>query len=154
MANTYTQLYIQAVFAVKFRHGLIQPHWREELYRYMTGIVQHNEHKLIAINGMADHVHVFVGLNPKQSISDLLQEVKANSSRWINEKKLTPGRFEWQSGFGAFSYGHSQIDEVVKYIQNQEQHHRKRTFLEEYASFLRLFNVDFDERYVFTGPID
>lgn len=153
MPNTYTQLYVQLVFAVKHRHGLVQSTWREDLYRYMTGIVQNGGHKLIAINGMPDHVHLFVGLNPKESISDMVQGLKANSARWINEKRLTPGRFEWQTGYGAFSYGHSQIDAVVKYIQNQEEHHRKRTFLEEYVAFLERFNVPYDERYVFVEPI-
>lgn len=149
MANTYTQIYIHTVFAVKHRYGLIKPVWREDLYRYMTGIVQNSGHKMLAVNGMADHVHVFVGLNPKQSISDLLQDIKGDSSKWINEKRLVHGRFEWQSGYGAFSYGQSQIDEVVKYILNQEEHHRKRTFQEEYTGFLKQFKVEFDERYVF-----
>lgn len=149
MPNTYTQIYIQTVFAVKHRHGLIRAEWKGDLYRYMTGIVQKQGHKLIAINGMPDHVHAFIGLNPKQSISELIQYLKMDSSKWINESRLTPGRFEWQTGYGAFSYGHSQIDNVVKYIQNQEEHHRKRTFLEEYVLFLDKFNVPYDERYVF-----
>lgn len=149
MANTFTQLYVHAVFAVKHRHGLIRAEWNENLYRYMTGIVQKQGHKLLAINGMADHIHVFVGLNPKQSVSELMQYLKMDSSKWINESKLTVGRFEWQTGYGAFSYGHSQIDDVVKYIQNQEDHHRKRTFLEEYTAFLNKFDVPYDERYVF-----
>ncbi|TAE23412.1 MAG: IS200/IS605 family transposase [Cytophagales bacterium] len=149
MPNTYTQIYIQTVFAVKHRHGLIRSEWKEDLYRYMTGIIQKQGHKLIAINGMSDHVHVFIGLNPKQSISELLQYLKMDSSKWINENRLVQGRFEWQTGYGAFSYGHSQIDDVVKYIQNQEEHHRKRTFLEEYTLFLDKFNVPYDERYVF-----
>ena len=154
MANTYTQLYIHAVFAVKHRHGLIKPAWREDLYRYITGIVQNSGHKMLAINGMADHIHVFVGLNPVQSIASLLQAVKGDSSKWINENRLVPGRFEWQSGYGAFSYGQSQIDVVVQYILNQEEHHRKRTFLEEYTGFLRQFNVDFNEQYLFTNPLE
>lgn len=149
MPNTYTQIYIQTVFAVKHRHGLIRAEWKGDLYRYMTGIVQKQGHKLIAINGMPDHVRAFIGLNPKQSISELIQYLKMDSSKWINESRLTPGRFEWQTGYGAFSYGHSQIDNVVKYIQNQEEHHRKRTFLEEYVLFLDKFNVPYDERYVF-----
>lgn len=149
MPNTYTQLYIQTVFAVKHRHGLIRTAWKEDLYRYITGIVQNQGHKLLTVNGMPDHVHAFIGLNPKQSVSELMQYLKMDSAKWINEKRLTPGRFEWQSGYGAFSYGHSQIDSVVKYIQNQEEHHRKWTFLEEYMAFLQKFNVPYDERYVF-----
>lgn len=149
MANTYTQLYIQFVFAVKHRHGLIQSGWKDDLYKYITGIVQNQGHKLLAINGMPDHLHIFVGLNPKQSISALLQDIKSDSSTWINDQKRTTGKFEWQTGYGAFSYSHSHIDAVVKYIDNQEEHHRKRTFTEEYIDFLRKFDVPYDERYVF-----
>ncbi len=149
MANTYTQIYLQTVFAVKHRHGLIQSAWKETLYRYITGIVQNQGHKLLAINGMPDHLHLFMGINPKQSISDLMQDVKGDSSKWINDNHHTKGRFEWQAGYGAFSYGQSQIDVVVKYIQHQEAHHRKYTFMEEYTTFLRKFNVPYDERYLF-----
>ncbi len=149
MANTYTQIYVQAVFAVKHRHGLIRTDWQEDLYRYMTGIVQKQGHKLIAINGMPDHIHAFIGLNPKQSISELMQYLKMDSSKWINDQKLVRGHFEWQSGYGAFSYSHSQINTVVQYIKNQQEHHREKTFLEEYALFLRKFEVPHDERYVF-----
>jgi putative transposase len=153
MPNTYTQIYVQTVFAVKHRHGFIRTEWKEDLYRYITGIVQNQGHKLIAINGMPDHVHVFIGINPKQSISELIQQVKTDSSKWINENRLTVGRFEWQTGYGAFSYGHSQMDDVVQYIRNQEEHHHKRTFLEEYEAFLQKFEVPYDERYVFK-PIE
>ena len=149
MPNTYTQIYLQTVFAVKHRYGLIQPIWSEDLYRYITGIVQRQEHKMLAINGMSDHVHVFIGLNPKQSISDLMQDIKGDSSKWINDNRLTMGRFAWQTGYGAFSYGHSQIENVVKYIHNQQEHHQKRTFIDEYTTFLRKFSVPYDERYVF-----
>ena len=149
MPNTYTQIYLQTVFAVKHRYGLIQPVWSEDLYRYITGIVQRQEHKILAINGMSDHVHVFIGINPKQSISDLMQDIKGDSSKWINDNRLTMGRFAWQTGYGAFSYGHFQIDNVVKYIHNQQEHHKKRTFIDEYTMFLRNFNVPYDERYVF-----
>ncbi|MBO0933340.1 IS200/IS605 family transposase [Fibrella aquatilis] len=154
MPNTYTQLYIQVVFAVKHRHGLIRPEWKEDLYRYMTGIIQKQGHKLIAINGMSDHVHVFIGFNPKQAVSELMQYLKMDSSKWINEKRLTSAQFEWQTGYGAFSYGHSQIDVVVKYIQNQEHHHRERTFLQEYKALLRKFDIPYDERYVFVSIQD
>ena len=149
MPNTYTQIYLQTVFAVKHRYGLIQPIWSEDLYRYITGIVQRQEHKMLAINGMSDHVHVFIGLNPKQSISDLMQDIKGDSSKWINDNRLTMGRFAWQTGYGAFSYGHSQIENVVKYIHNQQEHHQQRTFIDEYTTFLRKFSVPYDERYVF-----
>src|SRR3954467_7246278 len=136
MANTYTQMYIQFVFAVQNRASLIQSHWKDELYKYMTGIVHTNKHKLIAINGMPDHMHVFVGYKPHQSIPDLMQDVKGSSSKWINEKGLVSGKFQWQEGYGAFSYSHSHIHNVYKYIENQEEHHRKKTFSEEYVEFL------------------
>ncbi|GAB3778091.1 hypothetical protein GCM10028818_26360 [Spirosoma horti] len=149
MPNTYTQIYLHTVFAVKHRYGLIQQAWKEDLYRYMTGIVQNQGHKLLAINGMSDHIHVFVGINPKQSISDMMQDLKGDSSKWINEKRLVKGHFEWQTGYGAFSYSQSQIDSVVHYILNQEEHHRKRTFAEEYTLFLQKFAVPYDDRYLF-----
>ena len=118
MANTYTQLYVQFVFAVKYRIGLIQPEWEEELHKYITGIVQNNGHKMIITNGMPDHLHLFVGLNPTQSISDLMRLVKGESSEWINLRRFTNGKFRWQEGYGAFSYSRSQIDRVYQYISN------------------------------------
>jgi REP element-mobilizing transposase RayT len=148
MANTYTQLYIQFVFAVQNRTSLIQPIWKIELYKYITGIVQNNKHKLIAINGMPNHVHVFVGYKPHQLIPDLLQDIKGSSSTWINKKGFVKGKFNWQEGYGAFSYSHSHIDRVVKYILNQEQHHKKKTFSEEYRELLTKFEVEFNERYI------
>ena len=151
MANTYTQIHIQAVFAVKKRAGLIQPEWKNELYMYITGIIQKHEHKLLAINGMPDHLHVFVGMRPAQSLSDLMQDIKGSSSKWINEKRFISGKFEWQSGYGAFSYAKSQSSNVIAYIQNQEMHHRKISFLEEYKFFLEKFGIDYDDRYVFKG---
>jgi putative transposase len=153
MANTYTKIHIQFVFCVKYRTGLIQPSWKDELYKYITGIVQLQEHKLLAINGMADHIHVFIGMRPIQSVSDLMQDVKASSSKWINESKFIKGKFEWQEGYGAFSYGASQVPEVIDYIRNQETHHQKRTFLEEDKGLLQKFGIDFDERYIFKEPI-
>jgi putative transposase len=152
MANTYTQIHIQLVFAVKYRAALIDKTWKERLHQYMTGIVQNNGHKLLRINGMSDHVHVLIGLRSSQSISELMQNLKRDSSAWINTEKLTPYRFAWQEGFGAFSYSHSHIDEVIKYIENQEEHHRKRSFLEEYKTFLQKFEIDFDELYIFKEP--
>jgi putative transposase len=149
MANTYTQVHVHSIFAVAKREGLIQKQWKDELYKYITGIIQGYDHKLLAINGMPDHVHVFFGMRPVQSLSDLMQDIKAGSSKWINDRGLVKGRFEWQQGFGAFSYSKSQVDTVTTYIQNQEEHHRKKTFIEEYRDFLIAFDVKYDERYIF-----
>jgi REP element-mobilizing transposase RayT len=149
MANTYTQIHIHFVFAVKFRNGIIQSQWKDNLYKYITGIVQNNNHKLLAINGMPDHIHILIGIRPSQSISDLMKDVKQGSSLWINENKLTNGRFEWQEGYGAFSYSKSQVNTVIEYIKNQEIHHRKRTFREEYLEFLEKFEIEYDEKFVF-----
>jgi putative transposase len=153
MSNTYTKIHIQFVFAVKYRAALIESNWRSALYKYMTGIVQNNKHKLLVVNGMPDHIHMLVGLRPIQSISDLMQDIKGNSSKWINDNSYTNGRFEWQEGYGAFSYGVSQINDVIDYIKNQEEHHKKRTFIEEYREFLKKFEIEFDERYIFKEPI-
>ncbi|MFN5170711.1 MAG: IS200/IS605 family transposase [Cyclobacteriaceae bacterium] len=149
MANTYTQLHVQFVFAVQNRRSLIQPAWEEELFKYMTGIVKNHKHKMIAINGMPDHVHLFVGLHPAQSISDLMQIVKGESSEWINKKGFVSGKFRWQEGYGAFSYGHSQVEQVYRYVMNQKEHHKSRTFQNEYTELLKKFEVLFDERYIF-----
>jgi len=149
MANTYTQIHIHFVFAVKFRYGIIKREWASNLYKYITGIVQGNNHKLLAINGMSDHIHILVGLRPSQSISDLMKDVKQGSSKWINDNKLVKGHFEWQEGYGAFSHGKSQVNQVIHYIQNQEIHHKKITFREEYLDFLEKFEVNYDEKYVF-----
>jgi len=148
MANTFTQIYIQFVFAVQNRASLIQQEWKDELYKYITGIVQKNGHKLIAINGTANHVHIFVGYKPHQIIPDLMQDVKGSSSKWINEKRFVKGKFNWQEGYGAFSYSHSQIDQVVRYINNQEKHHKRKTFREEYILLLKKFNIQFEEKYI------
>ena len=149
MPNTYTQIYIQCVFTVQNGISLIMPQWQDELYKYITGIVQNNGHKLIAVNGMPDHIHLFIGMKPNQSLSDLMQDVKGDSSKWVHEKGFTKGKFEWQAGFGGFSYSISQIDAVVKYIENQKTHHKKKTFIQEYLEFLEKFKVPFDERYIF-----
>jgi putative transposase len=148
MANTYTQIYLQLIFAVKDRLSLIDPEWKDELYKYITGIIQKNNHKLIAINGIPNHIHILIGYKPYQSIPDLLQDIKGYSSKWINKKGLVRGKFVWQAGYGAFSYSFSQLDNVAKYIKNQEQHHKKKTFREEYLEFLEEFNVPYDERYI------
>jgi REP element-mobilizing transposase RayT len=149
MANTYTQIHIQAVFCVQNRHCLIAPDWKDELYKYITAIVQRNGHKLLVINGMPDHIHLFFGLRPNQSLSDLMQEVKEDSSKWINERKFTSQRFSWQAGYGAFSYSRSHLHQVIRYIQNQELHHQKKTFSKEYIEMLEAFGVDFEERFLF-----
>jgi len=149
MANTYSQIYIQIVFAVKGRQNLISKYNREELHKYITGIVQNREQKMLSVFAMPDHTHLLVGLKPSISISDLVRDVKAGSSQFINEKKWINGKFHWQEGFGAFSYSKSQIDNVIKYILNQEEHHKKVTFKEEYLDFLKKFEIDYDERYLF-----
>lgn len=149
MANTYSQLYIHIVFAVKGRQNLISAIWKDEIYKYITGIITNKEQKLIVINGMPDHVHILIGLKPDKSISDLVRDIKANSSKFINDKKWVNGKFEWQTGFGAFSYSHSQLTSVINYIRNQEEHHKKRSFKEEYIEFLNLFDIDFKNEYVF-----
>lgn len=152
MPNTYTQIHLHLVFAVKYRIGLIQKPWKDELYKYMTGIVQNNGHKILVINGMPDHVHLLIGFRPTQALADLMRDIKQMSSLWINERKLTPSKFAWQEGYGAFSYGHSQLKTIIRYIEQQEVHHQKRTFLEEYRAFLELFEVEFDEKYIFKEP--
>jgi putative transposase len=149
MANTYTQISIQAVFAVKFRENLILDTWRDELFKYISGIITAEGAKSLAVGGWKDHVHIFFGLQPVLSVSEMLQKVKANSSRWINARGFVKGKFQWQEGFGAFSYSRSQRDTVIKYIMNQEKHHRKQTFREEYFEFLKHFEVAYDEKYVF-----
>jgi REP element-mobilizing transposase RayT len=152
MANTYTQIHIHAIFAVQNRESLIQKLWQDELYKYITGILTNNGHKLLQIGGMSNHIHVLFGMRPTQSLSDLMQDIKGNSSLWINQKRFIRGKFSWQEGFGAFSYGKSQIDNVIKYIQRQELHHKKCSFEEEYLELLKLFAVEFNERYILKNP--
>jgi putative transposase len=149
MPNTYTQLYIQFVFAVKHRQSLVHKAWKDELYKYIIGIVQNNKSKMLAINGMADHIHIFIGYKPSIPIPDLVKDIKVASSLWINEKNLVKQKFNWQEGYGAFSYRLRDIDEICKYIQNQELHHKKRTFREEYTSLLKKFDVEYEEKYLF-----
>ena len=153
MANTYTQIHLQFVFAVKYRNGLIHSSFKKELYQYISGIIKANNHKLLAINGMQDHLHILVGMRPSQSVSDLMQDIKANSSKWINEKKFLKVKFEWQEGYGAFSYSKSHVQNVIHYIQNQEEKHKVKSFNEEYLDFLNAFEIDYDERYVFKDLI-
>ena len=149
MANTYSQIYIQVVFSVKGRQNLILSNWKDELHKYICGIVSGTKQKVLAIGGVADHIHILISVNPSVSISDLVKDIKANSSRWINERSFIKGKFQWQEGFGAFSYSYKEIDRVVKYINNQEKHHQKKTFKDEYLEFLDNFKVEFDEKYVF-----
>lgn len=149
MANTYTQIYIQIVFAVQGRQSLIQAERNDELQKYITGIVTNQGQKLIAINNMPDHMHILIGQKPTMALSDLVRDIKAGSLGFINERRWVAGRFSWQEGFGAFSYGHSQLGAVIRYIQNQQQHHRRRSFAEEYEQLLERFNIPHDERYVF-----
>ena len=153
MSNTFTQIHIQCVFAPKFRLGLIEKTWNEELHKYITGITQSYGHKMIAINSMPDHLHMFFGMRPNQSLSDLMQNVKRDSSEWINKRKFTRKRFAWQDGYGGFSYAKSQIGIVADYIGNQEIHHRKKSFLDEYHELLEEFGIEYEDRYLFKEPI-
>ena len=152
MANTYTQLHIQLVFAVKYRAALIQKTWQTRLHKYITAIFQHNEHKMLQINSMPDHIHIFIGMRPHQSISALVQNVKTESSKWIKENKFCKTPFAWQEGYGAFSYSKSHVQDVIRYIQNQEIHHQKESFLDEYTKILKAFEIEYDEQYIFKEP--
>ena len=153
MPNTYTQIHIQAVFSVQNRNCIITQIWKDDLYKYISGIIRNNGHKLLSINGMPDHIHLLIGLRPTQSISDLLQDIKGNSSKWINEKHLVNGRFSWQEGYGAFSYRKEDIPVLIKYIDNQERHHQRKSFKEEYLDLLKEFEIEYDDKYVFK-PIE
>ena len=149
MANTYTQIYIQVIFAVSGRQCLIAKTFKDELYKYMTGTIRNEKQKLISIGGVPDHVHLLIGLTPNMALSDLVKEVKAASSKFINDKQWVRGRFSWQEGFGGFSYSRSQIAEVARYIEDQEARHAKKSFKNEYLALLRKFDIAFDDRYVF-----
>ncbi len=149
MAGTFSQIYIQYVFAVKGRANLLQNPWRDEVFKYMAGIIKGKNQKSIIVNGVSDHVHIFVGLKPSMCISDLVRDIKNNSTNFINDQKFLKGKFSWQEGYGAFSYAHSQIEDVYNYIANQEVHHRKQAFKEEYLNFLQRFNIEYDEKYLF-----
>jgi len=149
MANTYTQIHIHAVFAVQNRLSLIKKDWQDRLYQYIIAIIQNHGHKVLSIGGMPDHIHLLFGFRPTQSLSELMQNIKRNSSEWINKEKLIMGKFSWQEGYGAFSYSKSQISQVAKYIENQDEHHKKKTFVEEYKKILNDFGLEYDERYIF-----
>ena len=152
MANTYTQLHIQFIFAVKYRAALITKDYKDDLHKYITGILQANDHKMLQINSMPDHIHILIGMRPVQSISDLIQNVKTESSKWVKKEKFCSVPFGWQDGFGAFSYSKSHVQNVIRYIQNQEIHHRKETFLVEYRRFLKAFEIEYEEKYIFKEP--
>ena len=149
MPGTFSQIYIQIVFAVKGRENLIGKNWKDELHKYISGIITKKGQKSIIVNGVSDHIHVFVGLKPSMAISDLVRDIKNNSCNFINDKKFVECKFSWQEGYGAFSYAHSQIEQVYNYILNQELHHHKKTFKEEYLDFLQKFEIEYDEKYVF-----
>ncbi|WP_428328722.1 IS200/IS605 family transposase [Mucilaginibacter sp.] len=152
MANTYTQMHIQCVIAVKYRQSQIGDDWKDQLHNYITTTLQNYGHKMLAINSMPDHLHLFFGFRPNQSLADLMRIVKNESSAWINDKQFTKAVFKWQEGYGAFSYSRSHVKSVISYVLNQEEHHRKRTFLEEYHQFLEQFEIEYDERNVFKQP--
>lgn len=149
MADTFTQIYIQVVFAVQNRNAPIHKSWEEELYKYITGIVQNKGQKMLAINGTSNHIHFFIGMKPTCCLSDLVREVKKSSDAMVKEKRLTRYKFNWQEGFGAFSYSHSQLGDVIRYIENQKEHHKKKTFKEEYLEFLKAFEIEFKDEYLF-----
>ena len=149
MANTFSQIYLQFVFSVKHRDALIAKVHKEELHKYITGLVQNRKAKMLAVHCMPDHTHLFVGYKPTVSISDFIKEIKVESNEFINDKKWVKGRFNWQEGYGVFSYSHSHIDKVINYIKNQEMHHQKRTFRQEYHEMLEKFEISFEENYLF-----
>ena len=149
MAGTFSQIYIQTVFAVNGRSNLLLKPWRDEVFKYMSGIIKGKNQKPIIVNGIENHVHLFIGLKPSMALSDLIRDVKNNTSNFINEKRLVHGKFSWQEGNGSFSYSHSQIEQVYQYILNQEEHHHTKTFREEYLEFLRKYEIEYDEKYLF-----
>ena len=149
MANTYTQLYFHIVFAVKGRSNYISEQWKDELYKYISGIIANKDQKLMIVNGVPNHIHLLIGTKPNCNLSDLIRDIKANSSKWINEKKFTNFHFEWQTGFGAFTVSQSGVPKAIEYIKNQEEHHRKKTFKEEYVEFLKAYQIDFKDEYLF-----
>ena len=149
MSGTFSQLYIHVIFAVKGRENLIARSWKDDLHKYIAGIIKGKKQKSIIVNGAPDHIHAFIGLRPSMAISDLVRDIKNNSSNFINDQKFVKGKFSWQEGYGAFSYSHSQIQNVYDYILNQEEHHKKKTFKEEYLDFLKIFDIEFNEKYLF-----
>lgn len=149
MANTYTQCYFHLVFAVKNREALIKKEWKDDLEKYITGVVQNHNHKMLAIGSMPDHIHIFIGYNVNHLIPNLVEEIKTSSNKWIKQNRLSKFKFEWQRGYGAFTHARSQLDTVVKYVLSQKEHHRKRTFREEYPEMLRKNDIEYKDEYVF-----
>ena len=149
MANTFSQIYIQTVFSVSNRQSLIKPEFEDDVFKYISGIVKNQGQKLISINGMADHIHLLIGLKPAMALAALVREIKADSANFVNDNKFVHGRFSWQEGYGAFSYGHSQLDKTIRYIRNQKEHHKRSSFKREYLTLLRKFDIAFEEKYVF-----
>jgi REP element-mobilizing transposase RayT len=149
MPGTFSQIYIHVVFAVKQRDCLIHSSWEEELYKYFTGIVINKEQKMLAINGMPDHIHFLIGMKPSCCISDLVREIKKSTNGFINDRKLTKIKFQWQEGYSAFSCSHFSLDNVIKYIMNQKEHHAKKSFMEEYVEFLERFQIEYKSEYLF-----
>ena len=149
MANTYTQIHLHLVFTVQNRISLIKKEWQQDLYKYIITIIQKHGHKVLVIGGMPDHIHILIGFRPTQALKDLMQEIKRDSSEWINKSGYAMGKFTWQDGYGAFSYGKSQLKDIIKYIENQEIHHKGRSFIEEYKIILDKFGVEYDDRYIF-----
>lgn len=153
MANTYSQIHFQIIFVVKFRRGLIQKEWKEELYKYLTVSIQKYGHKVLIINGVEDHVHLFIGFRPNFNLSDLVKELKVSSTKWINENNKCSVKFQWQEGYAVFSYSLSQIPTLIKYIQNQEKHHQKQDFISEYKEHLNRFEIEYKDEYLFHQPM-
>jgi REP element-mobilizing transposase RayT len=149
MANTYSQIYLQFVFAVKGRVSLIPKQHKDELHKYIAGLVKNRNVKLLAINCMPDHTHLFVGFKPNILISDFIKEIKVESNEFINSKKWIKGKFAWQEGYGVFSYSQSHFKTVIDYVANQEKHHQKKSFKEEYLDFMKKFEINFEEKYLF-----
>ena len=149
MANTFTQLYFHVIFAVKRRQNHLSPIWKERLFKYISGIITHKNQKLMIVNGTMDHIHLLIGTQPDCNLSDLVRDIKSNSSKFINDEKLVFGKFEWQKGFGAFTVGYSQLEKVINYIKFQEEHHKTKTFKAEYIEFLKLNNIEFSNDYIF-----
>ncbi len=153
MANTYTQIHYQFVFATKYRHASIISPWKAELHKFITGTVHHYDHKMLQINSMPDHIHMLIGMRPHQAVSELIRSIKTESAKWINDRRFCLGKFAWQEGYGAFTYSKSHLPDVIRYIAGQEEHHRKIGFRDEFRDLLNEAGIDYDEKYIFIDPI-
>jgi putative transposase len=149
MASTFSQIYIQLIFAVQGRNSMISTSWETELFKYISGIITNKNQKLLSINGMPDHIHILIGMKPSCCLSDLVREVKKSSNEWVNAQRFSRSKFKWQDGYGAFSYSHSNFGNVIRYIENQKDHHKKKSFREEYLEFLEKFQIEFKDEYLF-----